>query len=802
MTMNLESSDRQKAPERRLLGRLLLAVVCLAGSACSSRLIDDRSPVWGSDLEAREQSPADPSASAAAQRAAADAQAQTPRRPDPAFYQPGTGRLVGARGITPIADVAEEEGQIKLNFQNADLLQFIKVVLGDMLGATYVVDPAVQGEVTMQTSRPLSKSDLVPTLELMLRMNDAAIVMDGPVYRIVPIAKAATGVRAPQLGDADLPLPRGYGVRIVPLQHVAAEEMAKILEPFVSDGKSLLRTDSKRNVVILAGDGEEMGRQLEAIRMFDVDRMKGMSVAMFTPDYVDARTLGAELEALLANPDSGLMAGMVRFLVIERLNAVMVVTPRADYLARVRGWVQRLDTDNIEGGARLFVYRVQNGKAVTLADALNRAFGFQATGRDQLGAQLAPGLEGASVQSSSATLGEKPSDATGGGGTGNGTGGGTASGGSSPGGGLLLGAAAPGTGLSGLGSGQATDTKSKVRVIADEPNNSLLIMATNREYQQILSALRQMDVVPLQVLVDVTIAEVTLGDSLKYGVEWYVKNRINRERFDGYGISTLDFTPQGPTWQPGFSYMLQGLGGDVRMVLNMLAEESNLSVLSSPSLLVLNNQEARIQVGDEVPITTQQQQAATGGTLPGTTPNIINSIQYRETGVLLTVKPRVNVSGLVTMDVKQEVSRVPQGDLQNKNELTPRIQTRKINSTVSVQSGDTIILGGLIRDNRDRSESGIPFLHKIPVVGGAFGTKGDTQQRTELLVLITPRAILDRNAGLQVTEEFRRKLNSLIPIQPGAARTIAPPRAPTPPAAPATATATAADQGAQVAPSP
>jgi general secretion pathway protein D len=519
---------------------------------------------------------------------------------------------------------------------------------------------------------------------------------------------------------------------------------------------------------------------------------------------VDAKTLGTELEALLANPDSGLMAGMVRFLVIERLNAVMVVSPRADYLARVRGWVQRLDTDNIEGGPRLFVYRVQNGKAVNLADALNRAFGFQATGRDQLGGQLAPGLEGASVQSSSATLGEKPSDAAGGGGTGTGTGsgGGTASGSSSPGGGLLLGATAPGTGLSGLGSGQTADTRSKVRVIADEPNNSLLIMATNREYQQILSALRQMDVVPLQVLVDVTIAEVTLGDSLKYGVEWYVKNRINRDRFDGFGISTLDFTPQGPTWQPGFSYVLQGLGGDTRMVLNMLAEESNLSVLSSPSLLVLNNQEARIQVGDEVPITTQQQQAASGGTLPGTTPNILNSIQYRETGVLLTVKPRVNVSGLVTMDVKQEVSRVPQGDLQNKNELTPRIQTRKINSTVSVQSGDTIILGGLIRDNRDRSESGIPFLHKIPVVGGAFGTKGDAQTRTELLVLITPRAILDRNAGLQVTEEFRRKLNSLIPIQPGAARTIAPPRAPTSPAAPATATATAADQGAQAAPSP
>jgi general secretion pathway protein D len=264
------------------------------------------------------------------------------------------------------------------------------------------------------------------------------------------------------------------------------------------------------------------------------------------------------------------------------------------------------------------------------------------------------------------------------------------------------------------------------------------------------------------VLVDVTIAEVTLGDELRYGVEWYFKNRVNNDKFDGYGVGLLDLGESGVAPRiPGFSYSFVTLGGDVRWVLNMLAEESNLSVLSSPSLLVLNNQEAKIQVGEEVPITTQQQQSTLGGAGIDT-PNIINSIQYRETGVLLTVKPRVNVGGLVTMDVKQEVSRVPA--VNNKNELTPRIQTRKINSTVSVQSGDTIILGGLIRDGRDRTESGIPFLHKIPLLGAAFGTKSDSQGRTELLVLITPRAILNRGSALQVTEEFRRKVNSLIPL--------------------------------------
>jgi general secretion pathway protein D len=752
MPTTRSSSERLAVSPLRLFRLPLLAATCLVAAACSSqqRFIDDRSPAWAGDLEAREQGAAQTGEGASTTPFGTGTGAvasPTPRRRNEGFYREGTGRMLGSP-TKPITDVAVEDGQIKLNFQNSDLLQVVKVILGDMLSATYVVDPAVQGEVTMQTSRPLSRTDLVPTLELLLRMNGAAIVMDGQIYRIVPIAKAVTGVRAPQLGDADIPLPHGYGVRIVPLKFVSADEMAKVLEPFVADGKNLLRADTKRNVIILAGDGDDMGRLLEAIRVFDVDRMKGMSVAMFTPTFVDARTLGAELEALLGNAEHGLMAGLVRFLVIDRMNAVMVVTPRADYLAQVRGWVQRLDQESGEGGARLFVYRVQNGKAVALAEALNKVFGYEMTAKGAAPPSLAPGLQPASIQSEPQGGQAPPPDAAAG----------------------LLGATAAGAQLAGPGSGTASGGKPKTRVIADEPNNALLIMATNQEYQQILSALRQMDVVPLQVLVDVTIAEVTLGDDLRYGVEWYFSNRINTDRFNGYGVSILDLGDQGVAAKvPGFSYALTALNGDVRWVLNALAQESNLSVLSSPSLLVLNNQEAKIQVGDEVPITTQQQQATTSGGV--TSPNIINSIQYRETGVMLTVKPRVNVTGLVTMDVKQEVSRVPLDN--NKNELTPRIQTRKINSTVAVQSGDTIILGGLIRDARDRSESGIPILHKIPVIGAAFGTKGDAQARTELLVIITPRAIMDRTAALQVTEEFRRKVNSLIPLDSkGKARSV------------------------------
>ena len=257
----------------------------------------------------------------------------------------------------------------------------------------------------------------------------------------------------------------------------------------------------------------------------------------------------------------------------------------------------------------------------------------------------------------------------------------------------------------------------------------------------------------MQVLIEVTIAEVTLSDNLSYGVEWFFKNAFGSKT----GVATLDLgTAAGlNALQPGFSYALSGEDDVVRGVLNLLATESNLSVISSPSLLVLNNQEATIQVGDEVPVSTQQQQST------ATDANIINSIEYRDTGILLKVKPRINSGGLVIMEVEQEASLVPSTN--NADPLTPRIQQRKISSTVAVNSGNTIILGGLIQDNRDRAESGIPGFHKIPFVGALFGTKADNQDRTELIVLITPRAVSNNTAALQVTEEFRQRLQRLIP---------------------------------------
>ena len=704
---------------------LVTAAICTMLSGCATSPQTDRVPSWGTLPSGLSQSRASMEEDSVFEQPPA-----TPplERPDNSFYKPGTGKFTAS----PIADAkVQSNGDIKLNFQDANVLEVIKVVLNDMLKVTYVVDPRVQGTVSMQTSKALHRDDLIPTLELLLRMNEAALITDDGIYKVVPLATALTGVRAPQLGDSTLPLPSGYSVRVVPLKYVSAEEMALILQPFTTGSNQLVRVDTQRNLLVLAASGTDMDRLLETIHVFDVDRMKGMSVAMFTPDFVDAKTLADELEKLLADPQAGLMAGLVRFIVVERLNGLMVVTPRAEYLAQVRDWVKRLDRDSGNAGRRLFIYRVQNGKATELAEMLSSLFDPDKTEQPP-GGEVAPGME-------PVTLGEveapqpdgsraqppSPQPAR-----------------------VTKVADASGAGLT-------LDADSDVRIIADEPNNALLFLASATEYRQILTALQQLDVTPMQVLIEVTIAEVTLTDNLQYGVEWYFNNYVSSSP-DLTGVGSLDLGASGiGAVIPGFSYAFQGSDGNARAVLNMLAEESNLSIVSSPTLLVLNNQEASIQVGEEVPVATQQQQ-----TTIDPDANIINSIEYRDTGVLLTVKPRINSGGLVIMEVDQETSTAPDVI----DDVTPRIQTRKISSTVAVNSGDTIILGGLIQNNHNRSASGIPVLHKMPLIGNLFGTDEDNQDRKELLVLITPRAISNRDSALQVTEDFRRKMNSLVPL--------------------------------------
>jgi len=646
---------------------------------------------------------------------------------DTGFYSPGTGKFVN---LTPApAATAMEKGDVTLNFENTNLLEVVKVVLADLLGVNYVVDPGVQGSVTLQTSQPLPRESLIPTLELLLRMNGAALVQRGGVYHVVPRAGAISGLASPQLGDSAVPLPRGFSVRIAPLRFIAASEMQKILEPFVTQG-NVVRVDPYRNLLILAGTGQEMAVMLETVAIFDVDWLAGMSLALFTPTYVDAASLASDLENIFGTVDGGPLADLVKLTVIERLDALLVISPREEYLSRVAKWVAQLDQDSGSEGQRLYVYQVQNGKAVDLADVLNQVFEI-GDGAFVPPPELAPGLEPVEIMSQSPAI-EQLAEA---------------------------GAAEPPPAaqarraVASAGEGLVVANSPDIRIIADEINNALVIMATANEYRQVRAALKQLDVVPLQVLIEATIAEVSLEDDLSQGVEWFFNNKVGDKRGEGL----LDLGAAGlNAVVPGFSYAISSAAG-VKAVLNALASESKLKIISSPSLMVLNNQTATIEVGDQVPITTQQQQSTS------TDSNIINSIEYRDTGVLLDVTPRVNAGGLVTMEISQEVSDVAPNPV---DPLTPTIQQRRINSTVAIQSGETVVLGGLIRENDSLTQTGVPGLNKLPILGFLFGATSDERKRTELVVLITPRVVQGAMEARTITNEFRGKMNSLKPSAP------------------------------------
>ncbi|MDH3414421.1 MAG: type II secretion system secretin GspD, partial [Gammaproteobacteria bacterium] len=592
------------------------------------------------------------------------------------------------------------------------------------------------GAVTLQTSEPLPRESLVPTLEMLLRMNGAALVKRGDLYHVVPRERALLGLASPQLGNTTAPLPRGYSVRVVPLRYVSASEMQKILEPFVIAG-NIVRVDSRRNLLILAGTGQEMDTLLETIAVFDVDWIAGMSVALFTPDFVDAETLASDLDKVFGDEGNGLLTDLVKLAVIERLNALLVISPRREYLAKVADWVERLDQDRGGSGRRLFIYHVQNGKAADLAAVLQQVFEERAAEEAIPPPELAPGLEPVELRTQSPPTITQVVEA--------------AVGGLTPARQKEPEPRSSGRRTTGAGEGVPLTEGREIRVIADEVNNALLIMATSAEYGQVRDALKQLDIVPLQVLIEATIAEVSLTDGLSQGLEWYFKNEFNSR----FGAAQLDLGDDGlAALVPGFSYAITS-GADVRAVLNLLASESKLKVISSPSLMVLNNQTATIEVGDQVPIATQQQQSTAAAEA-----NIINSIEYRDTGVLLTVTPRVNAGGLVTMEISQEVSDVtPNAEAPE----LPTIQQRKINSTVAIQSGETVVLGGLIKENDSFTSSGIPGLHKIPILGFLFGQTTDDRSRTELVVLITPRAVQGADEARQITNEFRDKMESLKP---------------------------------------
>jgi len=702
----------------------------------------------------------------------------TPPGPAPleSKVYPGTGNFV--KMTPPKPGIAPGPEEASLNFEAADIREVAKVILGDYLKVSYTVAPAVTGTVTFRTVKAIALRDLLPTLELLLRQNNAAVVIEDGLYKVVPIAQVRGSV-SPQLGGSAMAIPQGFSVVVVPLKFVGAREMEKILAPFAPDNS--IRVDEVRNMVIVAGTQREIRHLVDTIELFDADFLAGYSVGLFPIRSADVKALVGDLDKVFGAQGSPLQ-GIVRVIPVERLNALLVVTTQPKYLETAKSWIDRLDQLGAAGGgggARFFVYQVRNGKAENLAQLVGDLFSSRRT--TTTAPTLAPGQRPTEIRSTPFGTTAPSASTT------------TTSVTPSP-------AAAAAFQI----PGSAGATASEVRVIADKDTNSLLILATPADYDVIENALRKLDVVRRQVLVEVTLAEVLLTDDLQFGIDWFIKARNNTTGT----LNTMGALPPNgrvlgpdnlvPAFSPGLQ-LIQLTGNEVRAVLRTFGSEGRAQLLASPQIMVLDNEKAEFKVGSRISVQTQAQTGISTGT------GVLNSFQYLETGILLAVTPRINSGGLVTLEINQEVSEpTSTGTLANPN---PDVATRNAKTSVIVASGESIVLAGLIRENRRRQSDGLPLLSKIPIVGALFGNQTYNRERTELVLVITPKIISETLQAREATEELRAKLPLLRgvlsdqfgqsglyprvarpapPLEPAAAPGPAPaPATPTPPAEPA-----------------
>jgi general secretion pathway protein D len=685
-------------------------------------------------------------------------------------------------GTTPpgsalIEREAAAGGGYDLNFENTPVATVAKVILGDVLNVGYTIDPRVQGTVTLASVRPVAKADALYVLENALRMSGVALVRDRSGYRLIPSAEAGPGGI-----DRTASAEAGQGISVVPLRYVSAQTVFKLLDAFGVKA-STTRPDNGRNTLIITGSGSDRAAAIDTILSFDADWMKGQSVGIFPVRNSSPEPLITELEKIMDSGDGGLSQNVVKFQSIGRLNSILVVSQKPEYLKRAGTWIARLDKSDTEG-VNLKAYPLRYGNSKLIVALLNDMLLGHGAGSsgplDSASSQISPG-GGVSMSSSGgavAALSGLPTAAAGAATPVTGTG-------------TLSARPAPnaGTGQDSLPGAPGSASKStggggvlhNVRITADVTNNTVLVYA-NAESQRIVEqTIRQIDRQQRQIAIEATIAEVTLNDQLNYGVQFFLaskKGSMSQTIPGVQGTGTTAIEPASNAVNaaagallgralPGFNLLI-GAENSPRVILDALHGVTTVKVLSNPSLVVLDNQPATLQVGDQVPFST--------GTATVLTANntVVNTIDYKNTGIILRVLPRANSNGNVVLDIEQEISSVAAGSA---GSLTPTISQRRVKSSIAVASGQTVLLAGLISETENRQRQGIPILDSIPGVGDAFSHQTNTRSRTELILFIRPTLVKDAVDASVIAEEMRSKMNSRLVGTSNPVVVVDPPRA-------------------------
>ncbi len=690
-------------------------------------------------------------------------------------------------GTTPQgASLVESEdagsgGGYDLNFENAPVAAVAKVILGDILGVGYTIDPRVQGTVTLASVRPVPKTDALYVLENALRMSGVALLRDrSGGYRLLPTNEAGPGgIDRTASGEA------GQGISVVPLRYVSAQTIFKLLDGFGVKAATL-RPDNARNTLIIIGSGTDRAAAIDTILSFDADWMRGQSVGIFPVHNSAPEPVITEIGKIMDSAEGGLGQNMIKFEPIGRLNAILVVSKKPEYLKRAATWIARLDQSDT-AGVNLKAYPLRYGSAKLITALLNEMLTGKGAGTGNLDNEASQLSPGGGIATSSSSLGSNPvaslsavptaasgasppaaaaaptlnirgaSPASSAGGQDNAALGGQGEGGKPAGGNILL---------------------QNIRITADITNNAVLVYG-NQESQRIVEqTIRQIDRPQRQIAIEATIAEVTLNDTLNYGVQFFLASQ------KGSVVNTVATAPAATTSTasttttsgtttsgipnsiasnavnaaagallsrtlPGFNFLI-GSENSPRVILDALHNVTDVKVLSNPSLVVLDNQAATLVVGDQVPFSTGSATVLTANN------TVVNTIDYKNTGIILRVLPRANANGNVVLQIEQEISAVEAGS----TPLQPTISQRQVKSSISVASGQTVLLAGLITETENKQRQGIPGLDAIPVLGDAFSHADTSRLRTELILFIRPTVIKDALDAHVIAEEMRSKMNS------------------------------------------
>ena len=621
------------------------------------------------------------------------------------------------------------------NFDNADIYEVIRV-MAEIMKINYLVDPRVKGTVNIHTTGQLPGEEVFPIFQSILRLNGATAVKKDGLYEIVPLGDGKKTYVPPTTtrGGAKFPEEK-YTIQIVSLKYIPATEASKLIKPFLSDGADIVE-HPPHNILIISDVASNIKKSLDMLALFDIDIFTDTRVRIYPVFNADVTEVAKEMERIFSSFEVSTKSGRgvgITFTPITRINSLLVVSSIPSIFEKIEAWLRELDKIPGEGSKlSVFVYYVQNAKAKDLAEVLKEVFGKAKEKKAEK-----PG-----TPAETTPRGARP-------------------------------APAPTTPPTTPAKEEAGGIpEGEIGIVVDETTNSLIIKAFHRDYRAILETIKKLDIYPKQVLIEVFLAEVTLDDSNKFGIEWakFVSSSNPASHAQGFVLgqqppvdssgNPIPFDAALP-YAGGFRYAIVALGGRLSAAINLAASQDRLKVISSPHIIASNNKEAKIQVGSSQPILTNTY------TTPGVTSTtgagvVEGTIEYKDIGIIVSLTPRISDGGLVSLEISVEdstvnTSAIPLGNLPN----VPVFGKKTAKTILSVMEGQTIVLGGLISESKEKITSGVPLLSKIPLIGGLFGFQSYEKKRDELILVLTPHIISDQYTSDAVTREFKEKVDGV-----------------------------------------